>query len=278
MILRMHPSQPNLPLTCASQAHWRELISTLDLVSQVCASSVGHSRRNTRRVHERVGVAQRVGVQVALRSRVAGSTAKVVVDADRVPDLLRIDAEDGRDDVAEHAVLDKGLGAHARVDGGAQVLVVRVVDVGGAEPQEGRARVDVLPVVVGVGDLEPAPVLVAVAVRVAHQGGLPVVVEARVADGDEVGAVRRVDEAVVEVLVAVEGGAEVAVVDPDVGGLFDLEGVASRGGLDVGRADVAQDEVALAAEVEGDAVQGWWSGLISWVELGDRGKGMGERG
>jgi len=113
---------------------------------------------------------------------------------------------------------------------------------------------------------------------VAHQGGLPVVVEARVADGDEVGAVRRVDEAVVEVLVAVEGGAEVAVVDPDVGGLFDLEGVASRGGLDVGRADVAQDEVALAAEVEGDAVQGWWSGLISWVELGDRGKGMGERG
>jgi len=58
---------------------------------------------------------------------------------------------------------------------------VRVDDVGGAEAEQGLARVDVLPVVVGVGDVQLALVLVAVAVAVADQGGLEVVVEVGVA-------------------------------------------------------------------------------------------------
>lgn len=52
------------------------------------------------------------------------------------------------------------------------------------------------------------------------------VVQEGVGDGDEVGGVGDVDEAVVEVFAAVEVGGEVAVVDPDVGGFVDADGVA----------------------------------------------------
>ena len=52
---------------------------------------------------------------------------------------------------------------------------------GSAETDQGHARVDVLPVVVGVGDVELAGVLIAVAVAVADERGLVVVVEVGVA-------------------------------------------------------------------------------------------------
>lgn len=59
----------------------------------------------------------------------------------------------------------------------------------GTEAERGSAGVDVVPVVVGVGDGEVAAVLVLVAVGVADQGGLPVVVDEGVGDGHVVGAV-----------------------------------------------------------------------------------------
>ena len=61
--------------------------------------------------------------------------------------------------------------------GGVSLLVVRVVDVPGAETDQGAARVAVLPVVVGIRDVELACVLGRVAVAVSTEGGLPVVVE-----------------------------------------------------------------------------------------------------
>jgi hypothetical protein len=60
-------------------------------------------------------------------------------------------------------------------------LVVRVDDVRGAEAEQRHARVDVLPVVVGVGDVQLAFVFVAVAVGLADEGCLIVVVEIGVA-------------------------------------------------------------------------------------------------
>jgi len=53
--------------------------------------------------------------------------------------------------------------------------------VGSTEADQGHAGVDVLPVVVGVGDVELAGVLIAVAVAVADERGLVVVVEDGVA-------------------------------------------------------------------------------------------------
>lgn len=60
-------------------------------------------------------------------------------------------------------------------------LVVGVEDVGSAEADQGHAGVDVLPVVVGVGDVELAGVLLGVAVAVADERGLVVVMEVGVA-------------------------------------------------------------------------------------------------
>lgn len=57
------------------------------------------------------------------------------------------------------------------------------------EAERGTAGVDVVPVVVGIGDGQVAAVLVLVAVGVADQGGLPVVVDEGVGDGDVVGSV-----------------------------------------------------------------------------------------
>ena len=73
---------------------------------------------------------------------------------------------------------------HSGVDGGVTnraSLVVGVEDVGSTEADQGHAAVDVLPVVVGVGDVELALVLGAVAVAVADERGLVVVVEVGVA-------------------------------------------------------------------------------------------------
>ena len=60
-------------------------------------------------------------------------------------------------------------------------LEVGVDDVSGTETEQGLAAVDVLPVVVGVGDVELALVLGAVAVAVTDERGLVVVVEVGVA-------------------------------------------------------------------------------------------------
>lgn len=106
----------------------------------------------------------------------------------------------------------------------------------GAEAEGWTARVQVVPVVVIEGDAEVALVFVTIAVRVADQRGLPVVVDEGVGDSDKVGGVGEllplasglesymgiayVDESIVVVLVVVAVRRDVAVVDPDVVGFF----------------------------------------------------------
>lgn len=76
--------------------------------------------------------------------------------------------------VGEVALLDKDLGAHARVDsGGWVVLETRTVDVAGTESDGWQARVDVAKVVVVEGDAEVAGVLGAVVVGVTDERCLP---------------------------------------------------------------------------------------------------------
>lgn len=159
-------------------------------------------------------------------SVVGGPVEREVVDSG-VSGLGAVAAADGDVCGDESGGLDEQLRAHARVDGvAADAVVVVVVDVDLAETDGGQARVAVEPEVVGVGDGQVSGVLGAVVVAVAHQRGFPVVVQEGVGDGDKVGGVGDVDEAVVEVFAAVEVGGEVAVVDPDVGGFVDADGVA----------------------------------------------------
>lgn len=83
-----------------------------------------------------------------------------------------------------------------------------------------------------------------------------VVVEVGVGDGDPVSGVRDVEEAVKVVLASAQVSRQVAVVDPDIGGLIDSNGIAIVG-KDLGNLEVAEDDVALSADVEAHAGDGY---------------------
>lgn len=146
-----------------------------------------------------------------------------------------------------------------------------------AEADRGGARVDVGPVVVGVGDGQRALVLLGVAVGVADEGGLVVVVELGVGDGDKSGGMGDVEEAVVEVLARAHVGGEIAVVDPDLGGLLDTDGIAV-GSLDLAELHVSDDDIGHLVDIQADAGErralGTDDGLVgSDADLGRAGDG-----
>lgn len=96
---------------------------------------------------------------------------------------------------------------------------------GSSETDGWAAGVDVLEVVVGVGDDQVSGILISVGVRVADEGCLEVVVEVGVGDGDVVGGVGDIAESIVEVLAVVHVGREVQVVHPDVGCGLNSDGI-----------------------------------------------------
>lgn len=98
-----------------------------------------------------------------------------------------------------------------------------------------------------------AGVLITVAVGVADEGGLEVVVEVVVGEGDKVRGVGDVKEAVIEVLVVVPVGRQVAVVDPDVLGGLDADGVTVVS-EDLGDLHVADDDVVGLVDVEANTL------------------------
>jgi hypothetical protein len=146
----------------------------------------------------------------------------------------------------------------------------------GTEADQRRTRANVLPVVVSIGDAQVALVRGrgAVAVTVAGERRLVVVVEVVEREGEEVGAVAGVEETVIVVLVGGQAGRELVVVDPDVGaGLpipfvnialthntasrsdyLDLDGI-TIGSNHIAQLQVAHNDVALAADEQTDAVE-----------------------
>lgn len=192
------------------------------------------------------------GAKVALGGSVLAAAVGNIRNSG-VSVLLRVRGEDDLlARVLEDGGLDAHLGAHAGVDTrAAQLLVEVVVDVDGAVADRGVARVDVLPVVVGVGDVELA-LVGGVRVDVADQGGLVVVVDVAVGDGDPVGFPGDVQETVVVVLSRVEVGAQVNVINPHVGGRLDTDGI-SVGLLDLGDGQVTDDDVLHTLDVQTDS-------------------------
>lgn len=185
---------------------------------------------------------------------VGGTTKRDIVDGDAAS-LLGVLGDESSLGVGEGSRLNKNLSTHARVDSGdADILVVVVEDVDEAETDGGGAGTNVGPTVVGVGDVESALVLGGVAVRVANKRGLVVVVEVGVGDGDPVRGVGDVEEAVEEVLVLGEVGRELTVVNPDVGGLLDTNGI-TVGSNNVLDGKVANNDVLLLVDVETDVLE-----------------------
>lgn len=186
---------------------------------------------------------------------VVGAVTKVNIVDSGSASLIGVLAGDGLLDILELGRLDKDLGTHASVNArGVNISVVVVEDVGGTESNRGATRANVGPLVVGVGNVEGAGILIGVAVRVANKRVLVVVVEVGVGHGNPVGGVGNVKETIVVVLAAVPVGGEVAVVDPDVGGGLDTNGIAIVGD-NLGNGKVTDDDVGDVLDVETDSNQ-----------------------
>lgn len=201
-----------------------------------------------------VAVGDAAGLEGASRGVVGGAVEGNIADGDGASGL-GVDRGEGISGAAavEDSRLNKNVSAHAGVhasDTDGQVVVV--VDVDSAESDGGGTGVDVVPVVVSIGDVELALVLAGVAVRVSDKGRLVVVVEEGVGDGNPVRAVVDVKETIVVVLAVVLVRRQVAVVNPDVGGGLDVDGIAV-GGLDLGDGKVADDDVGNTLDIQTNA-------------------------
>lgn len=233
---------------------WNNKRITHCLQLKSVASNANNSRLDLGGTDERVLV-RNIGLgDGTLGGLVGGATKSNIVDGDAAS-LLGVLGDESSLSVGEGSRLNKNLSTHARVDSGdADILVVVVEDVDKAETDGGGAGTNVGPTVVGVGDVESALVLGGVAVRVANKRGLVVVVEVGVGDGDPVRGVGDVEEAVEEVLVLGEVGRELTVVNPDVSGLLDANGITvlSNNVLD---GKVANNDVLLLVDVETDVLE-----------------------
>lgn len=98
--------------------------------------------------------------------------------------------------------------------------MVRVVDVSSTETNRRATGVNVLPVVVGIGDAEMSLIFGGVGVGVTDEGCLPVVVDEGVGESDVVRSVSHIEETIIVVFVVVSVGGEINVVNPDVGRFF----------------------------------------------------------
>lgn len=143
-----------------------------------------------------------------------------------------------------------------------------VVDVAGTEAERRTTRVDVGEIVVGIGDDQVAGVLVGVGVAVADEGGLPVVVQVGVGDGDVVRTVGDIKQTIVVVLVVVTVRGQIQVVEPDVVGGLDGDGVTVVG-EDLADLDVADDDVGGLLDTETNTGQGRASSSDDGLVRGD---------
>jgi hypothetical protein len=214
-------------------------------------SNTNNSRLDLRGADKSVLIGD-VGLGDRTLGSIVGRTAQVnIVDRDGTS-LLGVLGGESLLSVGECSRLDKNLSTHARVNTGhADILVVVVEDVDETETDRRSTRSNAGPVVVGVGNVQSTLVLRTVAVGVADERGLVVVVEVGVGHGDEVGGVGDIEETVEEVLVLRQVGRELTVVNPDVGGLLDTDGIAV-GSNNVLDSEVANDNVLLLVDVKTD--------------------------
>jgi hypothetical protein len=142
--------------------------------SKLLTSSSRNNRSNLLRPKQSNLIRKRSRSKSTLGGRVDRATEVNVID-NSVASLLGVGEEDGAlNRVGKGRALDKNLGAHAGVDTREQNAVPVVVDdVHGGEADKGLAAADVLPVVVGIGDVKLALVFGSVVVRVADQRALP---------------------------------------------------------------------------------------------------------
>lgn len=193
-----------------------ELFQVVNLEGQGVTGRANNGSLDLAASNKAVRVSQLAASQRTLKSLV-GRRTEVVVVGNSISSVGAVQSLLG---VGPGVRFNKNLSTFTSVDTIGDVVVVRVVDVSSTETNGRTTGVDVLPEVVGIGDVEETLVLCTVAVGVSDEGCLPVVVDEGVGDGDPVSSVSDVQESVIVVLVVVEVGREINVINPDVGGFF----------------------------------------------------------
>lgn len=180
---KFNPNRHKLRFSDSNSILVTKLLSTRCLEGECLASGTNNRGLD-------LGGAKQV---VVVGNRLQGSSLSSVLSASEVVvvghSIARVGRVEGLLATNKGVGLDQKLGTLAGVDAVGNVLVVAVVDVASTETEGRTARVDVVPVVVVLGDVQVTGVLIAVAVGVSDQGGLPVVVDEGVRDSDEVGSV-----------------------------------------------------------------------------------------
>jgi len=147
-------------------------------------------------------------------------------------------------------VLDEELSSVTGVDAIAHILVVVVEDVASTEAEGRTARVEVPEPVVVNGDSE-GRILRAVAVRVANEHALPVVVKDAPGDGHVGRTVGNVAQTIIVVLVVVAIAGQVDVIDPNLACSLDTDSITSRG-ENLSDLEVPNDDVGDTDDTETD--------------------------
>lgn len=144
-------------------------------------------------------------------------------------------------DAREHIPLDQQLRALAGVDTITNILIVVVNDMASSEAETRAARVDALEVVSNEGDGEMAGIFLAVRVGMSNQHCLVVIVDITVGDGNKVRAVGHVDKSIIVVFALGLVRRYVDVVNPDVLGVVNPDGITGLGD-DFGDYEVAEKD------------------------------------
>lgn len=118
-----------------------------------------------------------------------------------------------------------------------------------AKSETRAARINVLEVISNESDGKMAGILAAVIVGMSNQNRLVVIVNIAVGDSDPVRAVGHVNESIVVVLAVSLVGRNVNVVNPNVLGVIDTDGIASFGD-DFGDFEVPKIEVREVEALE----------------------------
>lgn len=174
-------------------------------------------------------------------------------------------------------VLHKKLRFNTSVDTVVHVQIIVVEDVSSTKAEGWATRVEIRPIVVVNGDGNRL-VLRAVAVRVADEHRLPMIMQFAPGYGDIGTAMGDIAEAIIVILIVIAVGREVDVVDPNFRSLLNSDSI-TRIGKDLFYNEVADDYVgnlddANANTGESDARSSSQDGCVrSWLDNGGSSEG-----
>jgi hypothetical protein len=100
-----------------------------------------------------------------------------------------------------------------------------------------------------------------------------VIVEVSVGDSNPLSSVSDVKKTIQVILAGAEISREIAMIDPDVGGLINTNGITIIG-INLTNLEVTQDDIADLTDIESDASNGCerLTGAQLWLQLASRGK------